>query len=84
MEHSEKGREVTDWVSVWLVNDSDTYFGALDAARCGDLETLESFVVETLKGAPEHSGAWYTAQELSANDYERIDWQDIADTLTAE
>lgn len=83
MEHSDKTRENTEWVAVWIVNDGDYYFTAQEYAREG-VDELAVYLTDVLHAASPNTGAWHTAQELSANDYERIDWQSIADDLLGE
>ena len=84
MEHSEKGAEVTRWVELWLINDGDYYPQALDLALAGEVEELGKWVSGVLRTARMPSAAWHTARELAPNDYARVDWADIARTLTAE
>lgn len=73
----------TRWVEVWIINDADHYPYAQDAARVGARE-LEDYVRGVLRTAPKPTTAWYVAQEMSANDYDTVDWQEISDTLLDE
>lgn len=77
-------QESTDWICKWIVNDGDYYDAALCAAEHKDYEALEMYLRAALYNAPKGSGAWHTAQELSANDLDRIDWKDIAEALTSK
>lgn len=75
--------ENTHWVSVWVSNDADYYFDALELAST-DVGKMAGFIRYSLRHAPRNSSAWHTAREMSAADYDTVDWQEIADTLTAE
>jgi hypothetical protein len=77
-------QENTRWVEVWIINDGDYHDRALELATDGDTDGLGEYLTESLKGAPEGSGAWHTAQEMSDADYGRVDWKEIAETLTAK
>jgi len=82
VEHSEQTKENTEWVSVWINNDEEYYHEAKAIAGGEGAGELGKYLTGVLKSAPEKTGAWYTARELSANDYDdRIDWQSIADDL---
>jgi hypothetical protein len=82
MEHSERARYVTDQVSLWIANDSDYVEQARSFIRTeGSVSALGDFLVRVIKSAPQFSAPWQVAQELSANDFGRIHWQDVADEL---
>lgn len=83
MEYSARTKENTEWVSVWIVNDAEFYEPAREAARIGAAE-LGEFLTRTLQYAYPESAAWYTAREMSENDYDRVDWAEIASDLLAE
>lgn len=84
MEHSEATRETTRWIEMWISNDADHYFGALDCATADPSgHELMIYIRNALERAPHGSAAWHTRRELSAADLEsRVDWADIAATLT--
>lgn len=80
--------ENTRWIEMWVVNDADYYFAAQEIARecqeADEYEDLREFIERSLTSAKEGSAAWHTARELSAADYDRVDWQEIAESLTEE
>jgi len=80
-EHSERGAYVTHQVSVWICNDGDLIEAARAAVRVGD---LARWVKQTIRSAPRYSSPWHVGQELAANDYDRVDWQSVADDLRPE
>jgi hypothetical protein len=92
MEHSERGRWVTDEVSLWINNDGDYYETAhhyahmdyMDGMLTGNNGLLAEYLGTILQGAVKPSAPWHVAQELSPNDYERIDWRSVADDLLSE
>lgn len=73
--------ENTNWISTWIVNDESYCWQAKNVAD--DPASLAEFIIESLQDAPVDSGAWYTAQEMTPADYDRVDWAEIAATLTA-
>lgn len=84
MEHSERGREVTEQVALWITNDGDHYFQAQAYADAGDLSELERYVTDTIRGAHQPAPAWYVGRDLAPNDFDRIDWESVAHDLTEE
>lgn len=85
MEHSERGRYVTDRVSVWIVNDGDHFDRAQTLlATTPGTEALGTFLSLELRAARKGTAAWHTAQELAPNDYKRIDWEEVAHQLVGE
>jgi hypothetical protein len=83
MEHSDRGRYVTDQVLTWICNDSEQIEQAQSAARrsTGVFTQWASGVIRT---ARPHMAAWHVRQELAPNDYNRVDWQAVADALKPE
>lgn len=49
----------------------------------GDVHSvLATSITMVLRGRPsKYSAAWYVAQELSSNDYQRINWADVVAEL---
>lgn len=74
-------KENTDWISTWIINDPEYYDEALYLAGEGSWSSLGDYLMRVLKSAPEGSGAWHTAQEMTATDYGRVDWKEIMNTL---
>jgi hypothetical protein len=79
MEHSERGRYVTEQVSLWIQNDGDHYYEARDRAH--NPERLRAYLGSVIRRAAEDSAPWYVAQELAPNDWDRVDWAQIAEDL---
>lgn len=91
MEYSERGRKVTEQVSMWIVNDGDHYFAARVYARddrangaLNDDGLLAEYLNAVIRWAVRPSAPWQVAQELAPNDHGRIDWRSVADDLLAE
>lgn len=80
MEHSDRGRHVTHLVQVWIENDGEHIVDAQAYARQG-ADVLADHLTEILRQARRSSAPWQTAQELAPNDYDRVDWQGIANDL---
>lgn len=78
-EHSDRARYVTDQVKLWLANDGQFFEAAKVTAV--DPEWLKRLGEYLLKTAAEGSAAWQVSQELAPNDYERINWEDVAAEL---
>ncbi|MGI6797983.1 hypothetical protein [Gordonia sihwensis] len=84
-EDTDHGRWVTDQVAVAIANDGEfldgerVAFRARDFAESGDLAALAAFVTNRIK-----TGTDFRAlrAELSANDYDRINWCTVASELT--
>lgn len=75
--------ENTQWISVWLLNDPDNYYHAVDAAFHSTQE-LENVVMNILKTAGENSAAGYTHSEMHWSDYEYVNWDEIREALLNE
>lgn len=87
MEHSERGRYVTEQVSVWIENDGELIGEARYRLLAYGVKPGNAFVrylEALLRNAPRHSAPWQVAQELSPNDYDRIDWEAVADRIKAQ
>lgn len=89
MEHSDRGRLVTELVSVWIANDGEHIESARYCIREGGMahpqdSMLANHLTRVLRRAPLWSAAWQTAQELAPNDYSRVDWASIARDLIGE
>jgi hypothetical protein len=83
MEHSDRGRYVTDQVSVWICNDSEHIQQARDVLQLdGSIQAVALFLTGLIKSARPYSSPWHVAQELAPNDYGRVDWRSVADDLT--
>lgn len=85
MEHSDRGRHVTDLVSVWICNDPVNVEYAREMAVEG-VPSLRGYLRALLINAVQYEGAerplaWHVTQELAPNDYGRIDWPRVADDL---
>lgn len=75
---------LTDMVETWIINDGQYYFEARERARDG-AEELGQYLRFVLRVPSARNGfAEEVANELAPNDYDRIDWQQIAETLLAE
>lgn len=85
--------DVTDMVATWIISESDflDHKGAHkriaehanDYAAANDLDGLRTFTTSVLRHARGNSAAREVADELSANDYDRINWSEIAAALHA-
>lgn len=83
VEHTDRSKEVTHLVSVWVVNDGDHFYNARHMIREGGSGALACYLLGVLKSAPEFSAPWQTAQDLAPNDYaHRIDWDAVAAELS--
>jgi hypothetical protein len=82
VEHSDRGRYVTDQVKLWIVNDGE-FIGSARTASA-DPAWLEKLLAYLLHTAAEGSAPWHVAQELAPNDYTRINWAEIAEELRGE
>lgn len=80
MEHSDRGAYVTEQVKLWIANDSDYVRQAQTVARIGT-EHLAEFAKDVVLTAPRHSAPWHVAQELAPNDWDRINWKQVAEEL---
>lgn len=81
MEHSDRGRYVTNQVTLWICNDSNYIKAARKAIKHDALPDLLSSILLT---SQPYSAPWQVAQELAPNDYNRIDWSSVAEDLTTE
>ena len=82
MEHSERGRYVTEQVSLWIQNDGVFFEPAKGMAS--EPRVLGIYLTIAIKTARRGTAPWHVAQELAANDYGRIDWAQVARDLTGE
>lgn len=80
MEHSDRGRYVTDQVQVWILNDGACIGAARMVAEDGAVAVERHLWTLVTRAAP-HSGAWHTGQELAPNDRGRVDWEGITRAL---
>lgn len=78
--------DVTETVRLWIINDGDYYDRAWTLAHhwleWGG-QDFELYITGTLRDARRESVPWYVARNLSANDYDLIDWHSLATDLTA-
>lgn len=72
--------ENTQWISTWVLNDPDAYYHALDAAF-HSAEKLESVVTDFLKSAGDNTVAGYTHSQMTGNDYDYVNWEEIREAL---
>lgn len=79
-EHSERARYVTEQVSLWIQNDGE--WNALARGRADDPDRLRAFLGSVIRRSPQGKAAWHVAQELTPNDWDRIDWKAVAEELT--
>lgn len=84
MEHSERGRYVTEQVAVWIENDGEHIADARRLLEWRGVPGLEKFLRNVMNAAPNHSAPWQVAQELAPNDYGRVDWATVADRIKPE
>jgi hypothetical protein len=84
MEHSDRGRHVTDQVSTWICNDRAHIEAARSVAQVHGTERLGQHLTTVIRQSPAHTAPWHVAQELAPNDYGRVDWQAVADDLKVE
>lgn len=87
MEHSERGRHVTEEVALWIANDGEHVNEAqanAAAERGGAYRGLEQFCTRLILHARRGEAAWHVRQELANNDFARIDWRRVADELLAD
>lgn len=69
----------------WLGNTEPYYSEALSIAEGGDLDELREFVTKALRDAPEGdgTGTYETSREMSDEDMDTIDWDDIRSCLVS-
>lgn len=85
--------DVTDMVATWIISESDflDHNGthkriaehANDYADGNNLDGLRSFTTNVLRQSRGNSAAREVADELAPNDYDRIDWSEVAAALHA-
>lgn len=77
--------DATRHVALWAANDYPAYQAMVPAARVS-LAELERVGLLFLRagGWPRGSGAWNVRQELSPNDYGRINWEQVRAELIVE
>lgn len=80
-EHSDRARWVTHLVTAWIENDSDYANKAREMYQEFDMATFGQYLATTLRRARKYTAPWQCAQELAPNDYQRIHWSDVADSL---
>lgn len=76
--------EITEYLRQWLLgsNHEDVYNRAVDIVRFGGtLEQLRTFVIKSLRSAPEESGTWYASQHLTDEKLKMVDWDEIRSAL---
>lgn len=87
MEHSERGREVTEQVALWIENDGQRIDKARDLYGDGrdfELRAMVTYLRMQLQTALRSSAPWQVAQDLSPRDYDRIDWAIVAERIKAQ
>lgn len=72
--------ENTRWVEVWAVNSPEYYDRLVNVAEDGP-DALRGLVEELWRDAPDGSTEMYQAREMRHGDYDRVDWQEVTDTL---
>lgn len=77
MEHSDRAQYVTDQVAMWITNDGDHVANAQRLAKEGSAHALGSFLITVVRAARPHTAPWHVAQELSANDWGRVHWDEV-------
>ena len=80
---TDRERAVTELVSLWITNDRQHYGKARQCAQEGN-SALQTYIRRTLFTALSFSAARQVANELSSNDYSRIDWASVARDLIGE
>lgn len=78
-----RAEENTQWVYTWVANDPLYYDDAVRLAREGSAYALGDWLIRQLREAPEDSGAHYTNREMSAEDWQYVDWEEIREALVA-
>lgn len=73
----------TQYIWTWIGNDPEYYDEALRIADRGELDELREYITKTLREAPEGSGAYYTNREMSDEDFDTVDWDDIRSCLVS-
>ena len=81
-EFSERGRYVTDQVKLWIANNDNHVEAVQSFIRTeGSVAGMADYLIRVIRSAEPRTAPWHVAQELSANDYARINWQDVAREL---
>jgi hypothetical protein len=80
-EDSDRALYVTEQVALWLENDMDTIRRAQSVLGENGIGVFVTFVRETVRRARPGTAAWYVAQELAPNDYNRVHWHEIASAM---
>lgn len=83
MEHTERAREVTEQVAVWIENDGQRIDVARRCVEFG-VKPLRTYLTMQLQTALRSSAPWQVAQDLSPRDYDRIDWAMVAERIKAQ
>jgi hypothetical protein len=87
MEHSERAREVTEQVALWIENDGERIEAArykLGVYGVAPGNAFVKYLEVALRDARPYSAPWQVAQNLSPNDYDRIDWDMVAERIKAQ
>lgn len=85
-EHSDRARYVTEQVSLWIQNDGDHHpFVMRLIEQMESNNAVADYLKSVLKYSPPYGSApWQVAQELAANDYDRINWDDVVRNLMGD
>lgn len=75
---ADSAEQNTDYITTWIVNDPDYQPEAMRLAEAGDMEGLENFIINSLREAPDGTGAYYTNREITDEDFDTVDWDEIA------
>ncbi|MFF0498553.1 hypothetical protein ACFYU5_19260 [Nocardia aobensis] len=79
-----RSREVTEMIADWIINDGDHIESAVEAAQMGDAQSVAAvriLVTRILRTARRNTAAREVADEMSANDYDRVLWGYVTWTL---
>ncbi|MBM7771956.1 hypothetical protein JOD54_002160 [Actinokineospora baliensis] len=78
---SAREQYVTDLLLMWLDNEEILTAQGRKVYLFGGSRALKDFLSTVVKWARQGSAAWYLAQELASNDYDRIFWPAIGMAL---
>jgi hypothetical protein len=82
---TDRERAVTEMVSLWITNDGDRYETARAFASVyGGGHEFILHMKRLVRQAPLYSAPWYVAQDMSPNDYNRVDWASVARDLIGD
>ena len=73
----------TQYLWTWLSNTEDVHNEAMRIADTGDLDELREYVTKELRAAPEGdpAGTHETSRNMSDDDMDTVDWDDIRTCL---